>query len=76
MSNPIGNLSWCVAHGKKTFASRKTARRAIRLLHDTQMREYRCDHADGLWHIGHLPQATLRGRMTTREVYAAGRVRR
>lgn len=73
MTNPntVPHTRWCEAHGKKGF-TKDNAKKLIRVLryrHDTGMREYRCGLYWELWHVGHLPQATLLGEKTADEVY-------
>jgi hypothetical protein len=48
----IGHCPHC---GKWTFLSRKTARRAARVLHldAGQLQAYRCPRELGKWHYGH-----------------------
>lgn len=65
---------WCRRHSKWRHNSRKLAKAAIRNTPDRKgMREYPCNARDGFWHVGHLPQATVYGLLTAREVYGAKR---
>ena len=73
MTDPgiVPHVSWCEVHGKKGF-TKKNAKKMIRVARrrdDTGMREYPCQYLPNLWHTGHLPQATLWGTKTVREVY-------
>lgn len=76
MTTPATYCGGCQHHGKRLFASRKQARRHIRLMPPKQrynkpMRPYECDALPGYWHIGHLPLAVLLGTRTAREVYGS-----
>lgn len=67
----VPHVAWCDEHDKKGF-TKKNAKKVTRMLqgkHETGMREYPCGLRWGLWHVGHLPQATLEGRLTASEVY-------
>jgi len=64
-----GHTWWCAAHHKKSYATRKTARRAIRILCESRMRAYRCTALGDRWHIGHTPPALLYGERTADEIY-------
>jgi len=59
----VGSCDPC--GGKKIHLSRRVARRAARLTvsDDGRPRAYRCPHVDGHWHVGHLPEAVLHGRI-------------
>lgn len=60
----------CQAHGKRLYKTKKRAKAVIRRMPKASpMREYRCQEHPGWWHIGHLPQATVAGLKTVREVY-------
>lgn len=59
----------CLVHDKKCYATRKQAKRAIRAMHDSGMREYRCEANRAFWHVGHLPLAVRRGAATRGEHY-------
>lgn len=76
MPNPniVPHTCWCYVHGKKGFTkdNAKKAIKRVRHKGDTGMREYPCSEIFGVWHIGHLPQATLQGLKTAREVYGPG----
>ena len=73
MANPniVPHTRWCEVHGKKGFTkdNAKKAIKALRTKGDTGMREYRCLLFWELWHVGHLPRATLLGEKTADEVY-------
>lgn len=73
MSNPntVPHTRWCETHGKKGF-TKDNAKKLLRMIksrNTTGMREYPCGLYWGLWHVGHLPQATLLGEKTAGEVY-------
>lgn len=56
-----GNLAvgTCPRCGKRSFTSRRNARRAARAIHpDTPLRAYRCGQH---WHYGHTPDWVRRG---------------
>jgi hypothetical protein len=56
-------------HGKRLYPSRREARKAARLAHGHHLREYRCDHVEGYWHIGHVAHDVVRGNMTADEIF-------
>lgn len=64
-----GSVANCEACQKWMYSDRKTAKAAAAKMHDRLLREYRCLHNSRYWHVGHLPQATVRGRKTAAEVY-------
>jgi hypothetical protein len=66
--NYVNHNAWCEIHQKKAF-TKKLAKAAIRNMHDSGLREYRCEYLEGLWHVGHLAQAILNGEMTVADVY-------
>lgn len=69
--NVVPHVAWCDGHEKKAF-TKKNAKKLIRTIRrrgDTGMREYPCGLIFNLWHVGHLPQATLWGFLTVDEVY-------
>lgn len=66
--NYVNHNAWCTIHEKKAF-TKKGAKAAIRNMHDTHLREYKCVHLAGLWHVGHLAQVIMDGEMTVAEVY-------
>lgn len=60
MSEPV----WvsCLVHGKRGYYSRRDAERAARMYHPgDHLDSYPCDQGTGLFHIGHLPIAVLKG---------------
>jgi hypothetical protein len=65
----LGSIGYCTTHQKGLYENKKQAKAAIREACEKGMRAYRCDVADGFWHIGHLPHVIREGRMTQREVY-------
>lgn len=66
MSRHVG---WCEVHAKRLFASRGEARQARNDMQDSTLRAYPCTAVDGMFHLGHKPQAVMHGRLTAREVY-------
>lgn len=58
----------CDRHGKRLYLNKRAAKAAIRQLHDSGMRAYRCTVHEG-WHIGHNAPEIMRGEVTAREVY-------
>jgi hypothetical protein len=70
----IKHVAYCQVHGKALYATRRAAKRTIRQLNDSHLREYRCDQsAERLWHVGHMPDAVKKGRTTVREIYQDGK---
>lgn len=62
--------AWCQPCQKLAHVSRKAARAAIkRYPSNARLRAYQCPHDGFYWHVGHLPQATVRGVATADEVY-------
>lgn len=64
--------------GKRTYLSRREARTDLRSLTakvgpaaTKGMRPYLCPDCEWLWHIGHLPEAVRRGRMSDTQWYAS-----
>lgn len=56
----------CPTCGKRSFPTRKAARKAIRSIGDgDHMSAYRCDTS---WHIGHLPTAVINGTTTRQHI--------
>lgn len=64
--------SWCPAHGKQIFDTRKRGRAAANT-RGGGMRPYRCDAVHGGWHIGHKPTAVKAGIKTASEYYGRQR---
>lgn len=54
---------------KKTYPSRKTARRARRMTSGGGLSVFECPHHPGWWHVGHLPRVVRVGRAHRREIY-------
>ncbi|HET6910187.1 MAG TPA: hypothetical protein VFH54_12665 [Mycobacteriales bacterium] len=54
--------------GKIGYPARICARSAARRMQWTHLRPYRCQQCS-LWHLGHLPQATVAGVKAARDVY-------
>jgi hypothetical protein len=66
----------CPTCRKRTYYSRKLARRAIREMRDSKgMREYpSCGRRDH-WHVGHIPPNVRKGLITVGEIYRRYRER-
>lgn len=67
--NRLAPYAYCDTHAKRGWSSRDGAKAAIREMHDSGMRAYRCDAVAGMWHIGHLPPDVRKGVITAREIY-------
>lgn len=69
--------STCEAHGKRSYFSRKQAKKACKRAELTgggHMREYACEApGQDAWHIGHVPSRVLVGDHTAREIYGKKR---
>lgn len=65
------SFGWCEYHEKLLYLGRKAARQAARL-HVEHKGTYVCDFNSGLYHVGGLPEAVLRGRLTRDQVYHRG----
>jgi hypothetical protein len=60
----------CEDCGKQLWATRRDARQAARRIHPGEaLHTYLCPHGNGGHHIGHLPAAIVRGRVTRDVVY-------
>lgn len=68
----VSHLAWCPVHEKKAF-TRKAARAAIRQMHESGLREYRCTYLTDLWHVGHLAPEVRQGRITADVYYTLSR---
>lgn len=65
-SKTQGQLGTCVVCGKRSYASKRTAKRAGRRLYPADhMSPYRCGE---VYHIGHLPGPVRNGREGRTEV--------
>ena len=53
--------------GKVAFSDRRSARASARRT-PGHVRPYRCPECS-LWHVGHIPQAAMAGRMSSNDVY-------
>jgi hypothetical protein len=58
LTGRVDDWTTCPTHGKRSFWSKKMAKKAMANAHpdDSAMRAYRCDVIDGAWHYGHLPK--------------------
>jgi hypothetical protein len=63
-------MGWCTTDEKLLYVNRKMARKAAKE-HPEHKSEYRCSANPGLWHIGGVPGAVIRGEMTRREYYGS-----
>lgn len=61
-------VSMCIDCQKLSYSSRKVARRATNW-YTKHKTVYRCPIVHGLWHVGALPQAVLRGDIDRKEYY-------
>lgn len=62
------NIAWCDACEKKSYTSRKAARRIARR-HTEHKAVYRCPTNQLLWHVGRLPERVRQGEVTRDEFY-------
>lgn len=61
----------CTTCGKRSFPTRHAARQARKTIPDRRgISVYECGDS-GRWHIGHLPFAVRRGRVTRGEIYGS-----
>jgi hypothetical protein len=58
-------IGQCGPCGKQIYADRKAARHMARKLapRGSRPRAYECQHHEGWWHIGHLPDAVRDGQI-------------
>lgn len=63
-----GFYSVCAACGKRSFLTKKLAKRQAREI-DPSLRVYRCEGNDEVWHMGHLPRAVIKGKIDRRTFY-------
>ena len=65
----IDNGMYCDVHGKRGFTSRSSAKKWARVRHRGEnVSEYPCQALDGMWHIGHMPNAVKQGLMTREDL--------
>lgn len=61
------------ASGKRGFTTRRAAKataQSVRAGNGEHLRPYRCtDPACGLWHVGHLPRAVIKGAISGAAYY-------
>ena len=64
-------LMFCETHRKQGYSSKRWAKHAIRTRHtgDKGMSAYTCADGNGIWHIGHLPKAVVRGQIGREDIY-------
>lgn len=64
--------------GKVGFRSRADAKRVARMLQHSGLNAYRCpdteDWRSDVWHLGHLPKATVAGEQDREQVSARRRI--
>lgn len=62
-------IGHCSVHDRLLYAGRKIARRVIRMKYpgDNTMSPYECSHGLG-WHVGHLPNVVVEGKIMRRFV--------
>lgn len=62
----------CPECGKRTYPSRKDARRVARQIQGSGPRQsaYECAPDTGRWHTGHLAPAVIYGHTTRQDIYA------
>jgi hypothetical protein len=61
-------LGWCPPCGKLLYATRKQAKKVSRE-HNSHMNEYRCPVNPAMFHVGGLPEAVIKGKLTRNEYY-------
>jgi hypothetical protein len=59
--------------GKSAWSSRRLAKRANHQIRNQHMRPFRCPQCR-MYHLGHLPFAVMRGRLTADEYYGQRRI--
>lgn len=62
-------IAWCDACEKKSYTSRKAARRIARR-HTEHKTVYRCPINQMLWHVGRLAEAIRQGQVSREEFYS------
>jgi hypothetical protein len=57
------SMHTCEACGRRSYATRKHARRSAKVLFpgDTTIGAYQCREGGTCWHLGHLRPAVIRG---------------
>jgi hypothetical protein len=71
MSRPYEEHGFCDACGKRSYLTRKLARRGLRKYHQSDKgssasgksghkRPYQCPAGTGMWHIGQVPDIVVR----------------
>jgi hypothetical protein len=71
MTGQLDAIAWhtCPDCGKRSYSSRKRARKVLRHIADSDhMSAYRCHYNSALWHIGHTPTAVRRGHATRDQI--------
>ena len=63
----VGEIATC-ACGKRMYTSRKGAKAAARQLGYQKCSAYRCQMDPDYWHIGHLPEPVIRGRLSRNSI--------
>ncbi len=58
----IADWTTCPADGKRTYNSRRDARKAGKSTKGRGMNAYECPSGSG-WHVGHLPARVVQGRI-------------
>ncbi len=67
--SPRPVTTFCEVHKKLMYFVRADAKRHIRELHSSTMREFRCSVNTDCWHVGHLPSRVTQGDETARDIY-------
>lgn len=68
----IVGIVFCETRGKRSYISRKEARRVARTIPPDggpRLNPYRCDVMEGYWHLGHLPARVRRGNAGREDIW-------
>lgn len=68
MSRMVPHLTFCEVHEKKAF-TKPHAKKLIRVLAESGMRQYRCGYISEGWHVGHLPTLVRVGELSASDIY-------
>lgn len=69
-------VGWCEECGKKTYWSRKEARRIARLHHSSHKSAYPCPINEDWWHVGELSWLVIKGVYAREDLTSYAQIRR